>query len=189
MNRLRAFLPFLVLIVAAAVIVTNAMKRDKQLAATPATGDDRIPVYIAHQATWTRYGADGLPMVSAEADRIDYFEDRSMSLITVSMDRLGGEQGPWHVKAPHGTVPANEQRMRLEPDVTVRGDAKGGLPTTIAASEVWVDWDKKTITSDKPVRAVAPGRTATASGWQSDFNGTRVQMKGNVEMQYDAPRR
>ena len=189
MSRLRAGLPFLLLIVAAAWIVNSSMHRDRKLAAPSSSGDDRIPLYVADRATWVRYGADGLPMLQAAAERIDYFEDHSMTLSTVNLDRLGGSQGHWHVEAPRGIVPPDSQRMRLEPDVTVRGDAKGGLPTTIAASEVWVDWDKKLISSDRPVRAQAPGRSASASGWQSDFAATRVQMKGNVEMHYDAPRR
>ncbi|WP_028009029.1 LPS export ABC transporter periplasmic protein LptC [Solimonas flava] len=188
MKRLRAWLPFLALIIAAALIVTNSMKRDRQLATTTAAEPARVPQYVADGAVWTRYGADGTPMVRAQAQRIDYFEDRSMTLDTVTLDRLGGEQGSWHLEAPRGIVPANEQRMRLEPDVAVRGQARG-LPTTIAAREVWVDWEKKTIRSDLPVQARAPGRVATASGWESDFDATRVQMKGNVEMHYDAPRR
>lgn len=188
MNRLRAWLPFIALLVAAALIVTNSMKRDRQLATTPAAEEARQPVYVADGAVWTRYGDDGQPMIRAQAQRIDYFEDRSMTLDTVTLDRLGGAQNSWHLEAPRGIVPPDEQRMRLEPDVSVRGQTRG-LPTTIAAREVWVDWHQKTIRSDQPVQARAPGRVATASGWESDFNATRVQMKGNVEMHYDAPRR
>ncbi|MFT4045526.1 MAG: LPS export ABC transporter periplasmic protein LptC [Solimonas sp.] len=190
MSRLRAWLPFLVLIAAAAWIVNNSMHRDRKLAATDTAGEERLPLYIAGNATWTRYGSDGQPQVRATAQRIDYFEDRSMALTTVALDRLGGPQGTWHATAPRGVVPANEQRMRLEPDVNVTGTiGKGKLPTKIAASEVWVDWGKKLISSDRPVRATAPGHSATAQGWQSNFDATQVQMMGNVEMQYDAPRR
>jgi LPS export ABC transporter protein LptC len=190
LSRLRAWLPFLILIAAAAWIVNSSMHRDRKLAVTETASDDRVPLYVAGQATWTRYGTDGTPLVRATAQNIDYYEDRSMALDTVTLDRLGGPQGAWHVTAPRGLVPANEQRMRLEPDVNVTGTvSKGKLPTTIAASEVWVDWDKKLISSERPVRATAPGRSATAQGWQSDFNATHVQMMGNVEMQYDAPHR
>ncbi|WP_043113960.1 LPS export ABC transporter periplasmic protein LptC [Solimonas soli] len=188
-TRLRAWLPFLILIAAAAWIVNSSMHRDRRLASNGASGDDRVPLYVAERAVWTRYGADGQPLVEATAQHIDYFEDRSMVLSTVALDRLGGAQGSWHVEAPRGIVPANENRMRLEPDVSVKGAIKGNLPTAIAASEVWVDWDQKLISSDRPVRAEAPGRSATAQGWQADFNATHVQMSGKVEMQYDAPHR
>jgi len=189
MNRLRAWLPFLILIAVAVWIVSGSLKRDRQLAANDEVSAEQIPLYTAEQALWLRYGADGQPLVEAAAQRIDYFEDRSMALETVSLDRLGGKQGSWHVTAPHGMVPPDENRIRLEPDVSVEGAIRGGQPTKIAASEVWVDWDKKMISSDRPVRATAPGRSATAQGWKSNFDATQVQMSGNVEMQYDAPRR
>lgn len=188
-RRLRAWLPFIALIAAAAVIVAQSMKRDAQLAAPAAASTERVPTYIADQATWIRYGADGQPQVRAQAERIDYYDDRSVTLSTVSLDRLGGPQGHWHVTAPQGTVPPNAQRMRLGPDVVLTGEPRASLPTTIKARDVWVDWQKKTIASDQPVQGAAPGRAVAARGWQTDFDASKLQMQGNVEVQYDAPSR
>lgn len=189
MSKIRGWLPFVLLIIAAAYIVSHSMQRDKQLASTVPTTGGKEPSYIADDATWVRYGTDGNPMVRAQAKRIDYFEDRSAVLTTVVLDRLGGTQGHWHLEAPKGTVPPNAQRMLLQPDVAINGETSNQLPTTIAARDVWVDWDKRTISSDQPVRGNAPNRAVSAKGWQTDFDASGIQMKGNVEVQYDAPPR
>lgn len=189
MNRLRAWLPFIALIIAAAYIVSHSMKRDDQRSATAADSGERVPAYIANQAVWVRYGSDGNPLVRVHAERIDYYDDRSATLTTVVMDRLGGTKGHWHLEAPTGTVPAGEQRMLLQPEVAIRGEPRADLPTTIDGRDVWVDWDKRTISSDQPVRGNAPNRAIAASSWQTDFDAAQLQMKGNVEVHYDAPRR
>lgn len=189
MSRLRTLLPFLLLIIAAAYIVMHSMRRDADLASNAPTASEREPLYVADQATWTHYGVDGTPKVRAQADRIDYYDDRSITMTTVVLDRLGSAQGHWHLEAPSGSVPPDAQRMLLQPDVDIRGEAGRDLPTTIAARDVWVDWDKRTISSDQPVRGAAPNRTVSAKGWQTDFDATQIQMKGQVEVQYDAPRR
>lgn len=189
MSRLRTLWPFLLLILAAAYIVAHSMRRDADLAdAAPAT-IEREPLYVAEHATWTRYAADGAPQVRAQADQIDYYDDRSITMTTVTLDRLGSTQGHWHLEAPRGSVPPAAQRMLLQPDVAIRGESSHDLPTTIAARDVWVDWGQRTISSDQPIRGNAPNRAIKAKGWQTDFDATQIQMKGQVEVQYDAPRR
>lgn len=189
MSRVRNWLPFLLLIAAAAYIVVHNMRRQAELGEAVETSAARVPTYVADQATWVRYGSDGSPLVRAVAERIDYYDDRSVVLTTVSVDRLGGEQGHWHLEAPRGTVPPNAERMLLQPEVAITGEPRSDLPTTIAARDVWVDWDKRTISSSSPVRGQAPNRAIAAQGWQTDFDGAQVQMRGQVEVQYDAPRR
>src|SRR3546814_19022207 len=79
--------------------------------------------------------------------------------------------------------------MLLQPDVDIRGETSHDLPTTIAARDVWVDWDQRTISSDQPIRGNAPNRAVKAKGWQTDFDATQLQMQGQVEVQSDAARR
>lgn len=189
MNRLRTLLPFLLLIVAAAYIVSHSMRRSAELTGSAPESGERVPTYVADHATWTRYGSDGTPQVRAQAERIDYYDDRSITMTTVVLDRLGGAQGHWHLEAPRGSVPPNAQRMLLQPDVAISGETASDLPTTIAARDVWVDWGQRTISSDQPVQGNAPNRAVSAKGWQTDFDATQIRMKGQVEVQYDAPRR
>lgn len=186
---LRAAWPFLLLLIAAATIVSFSLRRDENQPANGSSAGAATPVYVAERATWIRFGTDGLPQLQAEAQRIDYFADRSMQLDTVTLDRLGGDQGAWHLEAPRGEVPAGSSKMRLSPDVAVKGTSKTQLPVQIAASEVWVDWEKREISSEQPVSLQAPGRNLSADQWQTDFNGSRSQLRGHVEVEYDAPQK
>ena len=187
MKRLRTLLPFALLLVAAAVIVNLSVRRDERGDARAGNESAAIPVYVAEQATWVRYGPDGHPQLRAEAASINYYTDRAMQLDTVMLDRLGGDQGAWHLRAARGDVPAGSTRMRLSPEVAVTGTAKDALPVQIAASEVWVDWQQREISSVQPVTLTAPNRRLRADRWQTDFNASRSQLSGHVEVFYDAP--
>src|SRR3546814_16008081 len=97
-------------------------------------------------------------------------------------------QGHWHLEALRGSVPPNAQRMLLQPDVDIRGETSHDLPTTIAARDVWVDWDQRTISSDQTIRGNAPNRAVKAKGRQTAFDATHIQMKGHIEVQSAEPR-
>lgn len=189
MKRLAALLPLLMLAAAALALLHISLQPGGEPSPTQAEATAQIPIYIAHQATWVRFDQNDVPQLRAQAERIDYFEDRSMKLSEVKLDRLGSKNGYWHVSAPEGQVPAGESRMRLQPQVAANGEAPKALPVTIAASEVWVDWGRQRLYSDHPVDARAPGRAAKAQTWSSDFGGQQVQLSGQVEMQYDVPPR
>src|SRR3546814_2244043 len=103
MNRLRTLLPFLLLILAAAYIVAHSMRRDADLAGSAPATIEREPLYVADQANWTRYGADGTPKVRAQAAQINYNDDHSNTMTTVTLDRLRSAQGHWHLEALRGS--------------------------------------------------------------------------------------
>lgn len=143
------------------------------------------PQYEMENALWLRYGDDGQIEMRARADRIEYFDDRSMELSRVQIDRLSDE-GPWVLVAARGQVPAQSQRMQLLPDVNVEG-RRGGQPIHIHAPQVWLDWSRKTISSAKQVNMTSPGRTLSALGFEADWSGERLRFHKNVEMNYVAP--
>lgn len=189
MKAWRGALPFLLMVIAAAIIVWLSMRDRGEEAAAAPNAEARTPRYVTEAATWTRFDIAGQPQMRAQAARIDYYEDRSMEMQTVVLDRIGGEQGHWHLTAAQGRVPAGEERIRLTPQVLITGAPRADLPTEVSASEVWVDWNKRQITSERPVRARAPGRELQGNSWTSDFDATRAQVKGNVQVEYDVPNR
>ncbi len=140
--------------------------------------------YELQNAEWTRYGDDGAVDLRARADRIDYYDNRSMLLTTVEMDRLGGEQGRWQLQAAEGQVPAGESRVRLQPDVRIDGTLSSGAPAQLETRNVWVDWTRKTITSAEPVKMTSPGRELRAIGMETDWAGEHIQFKKQVEVRY-----
>ncbi|HEX4895256.1 MAG TPA: LPS export ABC transporter periplasmic protein LptC [Solimonas sp.] len=145
------------------------------------------PRYRMEGVQWTRYGADGLPRFQAQAERADYYDDEALRLSGVGLDRLGGRQGAWTLRAPQGRVPAGETRMRLGPAVQIEGRDRRGAPVTIAARQVWVDWEARTIRSQEPVQLRSPGTEVDAVGLEADWSGQRLRLLNRVEMRHVAP--
>lgn len=143
------------------------------------------PRYEMENAQWLRYGEDGELELRAQAERIEYFDDRSMQLDSVQIDRLGS-QGPWTLTAERGEVPPRTERMQLLPRAQVQGQ-RSGQPVTITAPQVWVDWSKKTIHSSQRINMSSPGRTLDAIGFEADWQGERLRFLRNVEMRYVTP--
>lgn len=143
------------------------------------------PRYEMENAQWLRYGEDGALELRAQAERIEYFDDRSMQLDRVQIDRLGN-QGPWTLTAARGEVPAGTEHMQLLPVAQVRGQ-RSGQPVQITAPQVWVDWSKKIIHSSQPINMTSPGRTLDAIGFEADWQGERLRFLRNVEMRYVTP--
>jgi len=142
------------------------------------------PRYTVGGAEWTRYGDDGSADFRARADSIDYFDDHSLALSDVTLDRLDGDAGPWTLRAAQGQVPAGENRMRLMPDVEVNGKLKSGARADIQARNVWVDWREKTLMSTEPILMKSPGRELRAIGFESDWAGDQLRFMKQVRVQY-----
>lgn len=146
------------------------------------------PRYVLKGAEWTRYDEQGQPEVRATALSIDYFDDKSARLNTLEMDRLGGGNGPWHLSAATGVMPANQERMQLGRPVTVTGDLQDLGPVRIVSDTLWVDFERKEIHTGDSVLLSGEGRNARATGLRADWNGERVQLLQDVHVDY-APRR
>lgn len=153
----------------------------------PGLGESTRPRYLLKDAEWTRFDAQGRPQLRAQAREIDYFDDRSAQLRDVQVDRLGGTDGPWRITSPLGLVPASEQRISLKKPVTVRGALQGGGPIEMATTSLWIDFTRREIYTDDPVRLTGPNRSARARGMRADWAGTRVQLLREVEIEYARP--
>ncbi len=145
------------------------------------------PRYTVGGAEWTRYGEDGNADFRARALRIDYFDDHSLALGDVTLDRLEGDAGPWTLRAAQGEVPPGANRMRLTPDVDINGKLRSGARADIQTRNVWVDWRAKTLTSAEPILMQSPGRELRAIGFESDWSGEHVRFMKQVQVHYAPP--
>lgn len=144
------------------------------------------PRYAVQGAIWTRYGDSGDAAFRAQAQTIDYYDDRSMQLREVTLDRLGAG-GPWTLQAAEGEVPPGETRMQLRPEVEIAGALKSGAAAQIMARDVWVDWTKKTLASAAPVHLSSPDRELQAIGFESDWAGDYLRFLKQVQVHYAPP--
>lgn len=171
-------------------------------AATVEPGAER-PRYQLDGAQWLRHTQTGQPMFEVRARRVDYFDDGAMQMMTVEVDQLatdGSPDGHWALSAPRGSVAAGEHRLQLYPQVEIQGqfprsgdsgmrtDKRKGSnePLRIQTPQLWVDWRARTLDSDQPVTAVAPGRRLQAVGLHADWTGRRVAFLHDVQVTHAA---
>ena len=147
------------------------------------------PRYELHGLQWTRLGKDGKPLIQAHADTGRYYDDKSATFDAISVRHLGVAPSPWQLTSPLGRMPADEKRMELTAPVDMNGALKDGAPVKIAATTLWVDFDRREIYTDDAIRLTSPGREVRAIGLRSDWAGTHLQLMNNVEVNYVAPPR
>lgn len=176
-----ALLAPILLIVAAFLATLHGFRRGEQVVETPKA---RQPRYQLLGAEWTRYDAQGRATLHATADTIRYYDDKSAELEHLNMDRLGSQPGPWHLTAPRGYAPANQQRMQLTEPVKMRGQLKNGEPLELTAETLWVDYARREVYTDSAVNVTAPYREVDAVGMRADWAGTRLQLLKNVRVTY-----
>lgn len=149
----------------------------------PLVLSEQRPRYRLEEAAWQRYDETGGSVFEAEATSIDYFDDASMLLTNIALD-THADKGHWRLIADRGHVAAGEKRMRLEPDVDVRGEARELKPVEIRTPTLWVDWEARTLSTPDPVNATAPGRQLQALGMRADWAAEKVEFLQNVEVRH-----
>lgn len=143
-----------------------------------------LPRYNVTGAEWTRLGRGGAPEFRARAESIDYFNDDSARLHQISLDALGGTQSPWTLTAPEGRAPPREKRLELTGGVTARGTTNDGEPLTFDTRRLWVDLLRRELYTEATVELRTDLRRASARGLRADFDGERVQLLNDVQVDY-----
>lgn len=142
------------------------------------------PRYHVEGSHWRRYDDTGAAIFEATVASIDYFDDESMELSGIAF-ATRGERGSWELLAPRGSVAAGETRLLLRPQVDVRGEPVHQSRTDIQTSTLWVDWAARTLATDDPVVASAPGRRLEAVGMRADWAGERVEFLDDVKVRHE----
>lgn len=151
---------------------------------TPETETAEPPRYVLSEADWIRLDERGEPLFRAAASSIAYHDDRSLHLEQVALDRLGGDSGVWQVRAPLGTMPAAQTRMRLHAPVSIEGQPQSAEPLLITAESLWLDLRARELYTEDTVQLTGPGREAVAVGLRADWTGEKLQLLHNVRVSY-----
>mgnify|MGYP006143201999 CR=1 FL=1 len=147
------------------------------------------PRYHIDGAHWQRYGKTGELSFEAHATGIDYFDDASMELSGIEMKTYSaGQQGSWQLAAERGSVPSEQKRMQLKPEVKIDGHPQGQQAISIVTPTLWADWEARSLSTSDPIVAQSPGRRVSAVGLRADWIGERVEFLSKVESRYAPPR-
>lgn len=173
------------LLIAAVVLIALALSlAGLEQPAGPQAPAESQPRYYLKDVQLERYDAAGNPLVQAQAQSVQYFDDASARLKDLSVSGLGGPGAPWSAAAPAGLAPPGERRMRLYGPVTGTGHWAGGEAFDFATDQLWVDDRKHEFYTDAPVRLEGEQRRATADGMRADWKLDSVQLQGSVRMDY-----
>jgi LPS export ABC transporter protein LptC len=153
----------------------------------PPAGPAAPPRYTLAIADLTRYDTSGEPTLTAQAQRIDYFDDASGRAFDLQVDLLslvGG--GPWHLSAPAATLPAHQRKFLLEGPVNANGRwPDTGEPVKVRTERLWVDPDARAIQTDATVTVDSATRTGTGVGMRADWAGRTLDLLHDVTINYD----
>jgi len=142
------------------------------------------PRYAVAGAQWLRLGVNGEPEFRAEAAAIDYYADGSAKLRTITIDALGGYDSPWRLQAPTGEAPPRARRLLLTGGVHATGQHASGVPVSFDSERLWVDLLRRELYTEAAVRLQTDFRSASARGLRADFDGERVQLLNDVQVDY-----
>jgi LPS export ABC transporter protein LptC len=151
----------------------------------PSALAEQRPRYHIEVADWTRYDEAGARVFVVGASSIDYFDDASMQLADIVLDTHAGD-GQWRLDASRGSVPPGEKRLRLEPQVDVRGRTRKDVPVQIRTPTLWVDWAERTLSTEDAVDARTGASTLQAVGMRADWNGQHVEFLSDVKVRHVA---
>ncbi|MBV8404752.1 MAG: LPS export ABC transporter periplasmic protein LptC [Gammaproteobacteria bacterium] len=140
------------------------------------------PGYSALQARLVQTGADGRPLYTLDAARIQQQPNRG--LVDLAQVRLGfrddsGNQ--WTARAARGQVTQAGGLVQLDGDVHVTGTLPGtNEPTEITSEHLSVDTNSQIVTTQAPVTIVMSGRELAARGLVANLKERHVHLESAV---------
>lgn len=179
----RPLLLVLLVAVSAIALVQYTLNTSQAPAALSEAGE-RPARYELSQVRWQRLNEAGQLEFRAQAVRLRQYNDDSAELSELQLDALGGLDSPWQIRAPSGTVPSRQQRIRLNGPVIADGRLTPNEPAQLTADNLWVDSVKKELSTEGPVTVETPTRSARARGLRTDFKGRQLNLLHDVEVTY-----
>lgn len=163
----------IVAVLALLALVLRNLPGDSGPTETPVSN---APQYVATGARWQRFDANGDVAVAATAERLMGYSGGEKALIGLRIDQLGGED-VWSLQAPSGHQAAEDQPLQRP----------GAAPATLEAQSLWIDKARQQLFSDEAVTWVDGDSRARAQGFDGDWAGRSVRLRGDVNVRFARP--
>lgn len=181
--NLRSLVLAIGLLATAAVVVHYALRGSDAPLESTGSGE-RPPRYELNNVRWKRMDENGRLEFRAHAAQLRQYHDDAAELTGLQLDALGGLDSPWQIRAPSGTVPSRQKRIRLNGPVVAQGRLIPNEPAELTAENLWVDTTQKLLSTDGRVGVKTPTRSARARGLRTDFKGQNLYLLHDVEVTY-----
>ena len=177
--RIVALLALLALIVG--VVVLTGPQREST---APSSGvrPPHDPGYSALQARLVQTGADGLPLYTLDAARIQQQPDREVvDLEQVKLGFRDSSGNQWTARALRGEVAQDSGVVQLDGDVHVDGRLPGNdAPAQMISEHLAYDTGTQIVSTHEPVTLVLSGRQLHATGMTANLKDRHVQLESAV---------
>jgi LPS export ABC transporter protein LptC len=177
--RLAALAALLALIVGMVLLTAPQPESAARPAGAPPLHD---PGYSALQARLVQTGADGLPVYTLDAARIQQLPDRELvELQQVQLGFRDAEGNQWTARSARGELAQGSGVVQLDGDVHVTGTLPGtGEPTEITSEHLAFDTNAQVVTTQAPVTILMSGRELEARGLTANLKERHVHLESAV---------
>lgn len=174
-SQTRLILLLVALGAATAWLAQNPDTAPAEDAAAPASA----PGYYLTDATLEQTDVNGRRTLLAHAERarqLDAGGDVSLETPTVRYHARTGRD--WVMTAREGTLPAGQQRVNLEGDVSLRADATGGA--VVRTEHLELDVPAQVATTTDAVRIELAPHALHAHGLRADLTQESLHLEADV---------
>lgn len=155
--------------------------------ATPtARSMDDPPQFIADGVRWQRFDADGQRYLEGTAVALKRYRDGRSTFETLALERLGGEDA-WEMRAPSGEQDHDDAPLQLHAPVNGSLQRPDGNTAEWTAGQVFIEQTTERLFSNEPVQWNDAVSSARADGFDGDWDGSRVTLRGEVHVRYASP--
>ncbi len=173
----------LVIAVAVIALIIRNLPGDRE--PSEAVASD-APQYVAEGARWQRFDDQGQLLMGATADTLQGFSGGEKRFTTLQIDQLGGED-VWQLQSPSGHQAAEGEPLQLQGPVTGTLQRPNQGEATLDAANVWVDRETQQLYSDDAVTWTDGASEARAKGFDGDWAGRSVKLRGDVNVRFARP--
>ncbi len=125
------------------------------------------------------------------APRIDYFIAEQRSVMQQPHIQLARDSGePWQLRADHADAIHQTEQVLLNGNVSLnRASGSGAVALRMETSQLSVNMQARSASTDAEVRFTSPGGYVKATGLRADFTTEQLQLLAQVEGRYESPTR
>ena len=150
---------------------------------TPNSEKRLQPEFFITDTLITRYNEDGAPDVILKSEKVTQKpEDKSVDMTQPRVNVFREGETSWNISAQTGTIYDDGNRVNLMQRVkAVSSDRQ----TLLKTSQMMVQLDKKTASTDRPVTLVNTNGFTKAVGMEANLDKKQIDLLDKVTGQYE----
>ncbi|WP_148863424.1 LPS export ABC transporter periplasmic protein LptC [Marinobacter fonticola] len=189
LNRLR--LRHLGIAILSAVLIGLLWQSDEKRGIDPAADlrGPQEPDSFVVNGEYRSFAETGQLSAVISSPRVEQFDEQSLADMEAPRARLIDVNTglPWTLRANEGRYQLDSDIVRLSGDVVITRTLPSGSQGELKTPHLTLDNDKRIVHTDAPVVLTDPHGVTRATGMQAWIDERIMELKSQVEGQYEAP--